>query len=71
MQLITITSGGTRMAINPEHIVKIVWSNPDKYMEGGVATMIDGSTVNLDKTAMIKFMASHSVSHPDFGMYER
>lgn len=71
MQIITVNSGGTSIGINPEHIVKIVWSNPQKYMEGGVATMVDGTTVTLDKKAMIKFTASHSVSHPDFDMYER
>ena len=72
MRLVNINVGGTRMGVNLDQIVTISWNTPDYYLDGGTAKMMDGSTIVLDKKAMLKLEAMLKIVDIDWdNQYER
>ena len=72
MQIVNLEVGGNRIGVNLDHIMTISWNDPDYYMEGGTAKMIDGSTIALDENAMLKVLAIVKIQDIDWDdQYER
>lgn len=72
MQIVNLKVGGNRIGVNLDHIVTINWNDPSYYMDGGTAKMVDGSTITLDKNAMLKLSAILKIQDIDWdNQYER
>lgn len=72
MQIVNLKVGGNRIGVNLDYIVTINWNDPNYYMDGGTAKMVDGSTIALDKNAMLKLSAILKIQDIDWdNQYER
>ena len=72
MQIVNLKIGGNRIGVNLDHIITITWNDPNYYMDGGTAKMIDGSTIVLDANAMLKLSAILKIQDIDWdNQYER
>lgn len=72
MQIVNLKVGGNRIGINLDYIVTINWNDPNYYMDGGTAKMVDGSTIALDQNAMLKLSAILKIQDIDWdNQYER
>lgn len=72
MQIVNLKIGGNRIGVNLDYIVTINWNDPNYYMDGGTAKMVDGSTIALDQNAMLKLSAILKIQDIDWdNQYER
>lgn len=72
MQIVNLKVGGNRIGVNLDYIVTINWNDPNYYMDGGTAKMVDGSTIALDQNAMLKLSAILKIQDIDWdNQYER